>query len=147
MLLYLFPMNKNINMPTKKTTKPVTRKPAKKAAKPTVKKTLSPKVKAFQIASNPLWNIWDTGKAYKIRLSVPGLTKENIHVQTDGNNVTISCKKENTTEKKGKNYLVQEYHYDAWSKSTHLPEKINSDTIKVGYKEGVLKLTLEKKAN
>lgn len=134
-------------MPTKKTTKPATKKPAKKAAKPTVKKMPSPKVKEIQIASNPLWNIWDNGKAYKIKLSVPGLTKENINVQTDGNNVTISCKKENTTEKKGKNYLVQEYRYDAWSKSIHLPEKINSDTIKVGYKEGVLKLTLEKKAN
>ena len=132
-------------MPTKKTAKPIPKKVAKAVAKPTVKKATIQKAKEPQIVSNPLWNIWDNGKEYKIRLSVPGLTKENINVQTDGNTVTISCKNEKTTEKKGKNYLVQEYRYDVWSKSTRLPEKIDTDSIKVSYKNGVLKLTLEKK--
>lgn len=140
------------NKKTTKTTASKKATPAKKAAtkkivapkKTTPKKTVQAAIKQVAISSNPFWNIWDTGTQYKIRLSAPGLYRKNINVEVDGNYITISSKQEKEEKKEGKNYIIQEYQYSSWSKSTSLPEKVNAENMKVKYKDGVLKITLDK---
>lgn len=125
-------------------------KPAKKAAvkKPVTKtpqaKAASPAVKEVQIISSPFWNIWDAGKEFRVRISIPGLSKKNIKVGVEGNKLTISSSKESDIKDVKRDYILREYNYSSWSRSIALPQNVNAADVKVKYKDGVLKLDLPK---
>ena len=132
--------NANVNVPKKKVAL------VKKVTKPAVVKNqvVPPIKKEIAIVSSPFWNIWDAGTQYKVRVSIPGLTKKNIKVHVVGNKLTISSEKELVTKSEKKNYLIQEYAFDSWSKSIALPQKIKEDAVKISYKDGLLKIGLKK---
>ncbi|MFN8294766.1 MAG: Hsp20/alpha crystallin family protein [Chitinophagales bacterium] len=137
-------------MALKKTTKTATSKktvaPVKKTVKPVspAKSVTVAEKKEVPIVSSPFWNIWDAGKQYKVRVSVPGLAKKNIKIHVNGNNLTISSEKEKETKKETKNYLVREYVSASWSKTISLPQKVKEENVKISYKDGVLKIGLTK---
>lgn len=137
---------KNTPTATQKVTKSIAKKAVakKKATVATAKPVAPPQKKETAIISSPFWNIWDTGTQYKVRLSIPGLSKKNIKVQVDDHYLTISGKKEQESKTTQKNFVVQEYSYDSWSKSAYLPAKVNAEDMKVSYKDGILKITLDK---
>ena len=124
--------NTKVSVPKKKVA------PLKKATQPAVVK------KQVAIISSPFWNIWDAGTQYKVRVSIPGLTKKNVKVHVVGNKLTISSEKESVTKAEKKNYLIQEYAFDSWSKSIALPQKIKEEDVKISYKDGLLKIGLKK---
>lgn len=124
--------NKKTTVP-KKVTQPAT----------SVKAAGIPK-KDVPVISSPFWNIWDAGKQYKVRVSVPGLGKKHVQIHVDGNNLTISSEKEKEIKKETKNYLVREYISASWSKTIALPQKVDEKDVKISYKDGVLKIGLKK---
>ena len=128
--------NTKVSVPKKKVA------PLKKATQPAVvKKQVAPPVKKeVAIISSPFWNIWDAGTQYKVRVSIPGLTKKNVKVHVVGNKLTISSEKESVTKAEKKNYLIQEYAFDSWSKSIALPQKIKEEDVKISYKDGLWKI-------
>ncbi len=132
--------NANVSVPKKKVAL------VKKVTKPAVVKNqvVPPIKKEIAIVSSPFWNIWDAGTQYKVRVSIPGLTKKNIKVHVVGNKLTISSEKELVTKSEKKNYLIQEYAFDSWSKSIALPQKIKEEAVKISYKDGLLKIGLKK---
>lgn len=132
--------NANVNVPKKKVAL------VKKVTKPAVVKNqvVPPIKKEIAIVSSPFWNIWDDGTQYKVRVSIPGLTKKNVKVHVVGNKLTISSEKESVTKAEKKNYLIQEYAFDSWSKSIALPQKIKEEAVKISYKDGLLKIGLKK---
>lgn len=71
---------------------------------------------------------------YKLLMSVPGLTKEDIKISTKEGMLSISYKKE---EKNDKTYFVNSFY-----KSYTLPEEVIESEIKGKVENGVLKLTL-----
>ncbi len=112
------------------------------------KKTLSVENKSVKkesvIISSPFWNIWDTGKTYKVRILIAGASKKDISIVTKGNHLIVSSEKDNKKETKEKNYIVQQYSYSSWSKSISLPEKLNDKDIKINYRDGVLRIEIQK---
>ena len=135
----------------KKTTNAVAKKkstPVKKTA--TTKSTPTAEVatakKEIAIINSPFWNIWDTGKSYKVSIPIAGLCKKDISVITNGNQLMISSEKDEKKEKKEKNYIVQQFSFSSWSKSISLPEPISEKDIKIIYKDGVLKIEMNKLA-
>ncbi len=133
----------------KKTTKAAAKMksaPVKKAAiiKSTPTAEVATAKKEIAIINSPFWNIWDTGKSYKVRIPIAGLCKKDISVITNGNQLIISSEKENAKEKKDRNYIVQQYSFSSWSKSISLPEPISEKDIKINYKDGVLKIEMNK---
>ena len=133
----------------KKTTSAAAKKksaPVKKAVSTKSTPTVElPKVnKEIAIINSPFWNIWDKGKSYKVSIPIAGLCKKDISVKTIGNQLIISSEKENAKEKEGKNYIVQQYSFSSWSKSINLPEPISEKDIKINYKDGVLKIEMNK---
>ncbi len=96
------------------------------------------------VITSPIWNIWDSGKYYKVRVSIPGLSKKDIKVYVNGANLIISSEKENEQQKESKNYIVRQYNFNSWSKSIVLPQEVKAKSVKMDYKDGVLKLGLQK---
>lgn len=93
----------------------------------------------------PAVNITEEKNQYKVSLAAPGLKKENFKIDVDGNMLTISSEKEESSEEKEKKFTRKEYNYSSFSRSFTLPEEINKENIEAKYEDGVLQIMLPRK--
>jgi len=87
-------------------------------------------------------------KGYTVQAEVPGVKKEDIHVDIDGNQVSVRAEvKKEKEEKKGEKTVYSERSYGMVSRSFTLPVEVDEKAAKAEYKDGVLNLVLPKKSN
>ncbi len=85
--------------------------------------------------------------AYTVRAEIPGVKKEDIHVSIDGNQVSISAEVKNEKEEKeGDKVLRSERYYGKVSRTFALESEVDETVAHARYDNGVLELTLPKKA-
>jgi HSP20 family protein len=86
-------------------------------------------------------------KAYTVDAAIPGVRKEDINVAIDGNEVTISAEVKNEKEvKEGERVLRTERFYGKTTRRFALAQEIDESGAAARYENGVLSLTLPKKA-
>jgi HSP20 family protein len=86
-------------------------------------------------------------KAYQIRAEVPGVKKEDINVTIDGDTVAISAEVKNEKEvKNGERVLRSERYYGKLYRAFTLGQAVEETGTSAKYSNGVLELTLPKKA-
>lgn len=93
----------------------------------------------------PKVNIRETKDAYFVDMAVPGLKKNDFHIDLDNQVLSISTEMEENNEQQEENYTRREFGYASFKRSFSLPETINEDAIKAEYTEGVLSIHLPKK--
>lgn len=91
-------------------------------------------------------DVTEADGAYKVKAEIPGVKKEDINVQIDGNAVTISAEVKKDKEEKNERYVRQERYYGAVSRTFSLGTDVDEKTAAAKYTDGVLELTLPKKA-
>ena len=85
--------------------------------------------------------------AYTVHADIPGVKKEDIHVSIEGNQVSISAEtKVEKEEKKGEKVLRSERYVGKVARSFTLAHDIDEAKAQAKYNDGVLELTLPKKA-
>ena len=91
-------------------------------------------------------DVKDTGAAYELEADLPGFKKEDIHLDLDGDCLTISAERHAESEEKDKEgrVLRQERSFGSFSRSFDITG-VKSEEITASYTDGVLKLTLPKK--
>ena len=97
----------------------------------------------------PSVDVRETEKSYVLEAELPGLDEKDIEVRLDGNNLTIGSKKTEEKEgetKTGNNYLIRERRFSSFSRSFKLPENSDSEGIKASFRNGILSLEIQKKA-
>ena len=94
----------------------------------------------------PTLDISSSEKAYTISLEVPGVTDKDVKIEVINNNLTISGEKNQGKEEKGKNFYRVERCYGSFQRVLSLPEDAEQDKIKASFKQGVLTLTIPRKA-
>jgi hypothetical protein len=73
--------------------------------------------------------------------------KEDIHVDVEGNHISLRAEvKQSKEEKKDEKVIYSECSYGALSRGFDLPTEVDEQGAKAEYKDGVLNLTLPKKA-
>ena len=93
-------------------------------------------------------DVKEDDKAFNVKADVPGVKKEDIQIDIDGDQVTLRAEtKQEKEEKKGEKTVYSERSYGMVSRSFTLPVDIDEKGAKAEYKDGVLALTLPKKAN
>jgi HSP20 family protein len=93
-------------------------------------------------------DVKEDDKSYTVRADVPGVKKEDIQVDVEGNMVALRAEaKQEKEEKKGEKVIYSERSYGMASRSFSLPTEVDEKGAKAEYKDGVLTLTLPKKAN
>ena len=86
-------------------------------------------------------------KAYSVHAEIPGVRKEDIQVDVDGNMVSIRAEvKKEKEEKKGDKLIHSERYYGMVGRSFSLPTEVDDKGTVAKYKDGVLDLTLPKKS-
>lgn len=85
--------------------------------------------------------------AYTVQAEIPGVKKEDIQVSIDGNRVSISAEtKMEKEEKEGEKVLRAERYVGKVARSFTLTSDVDETKAKAKYADGVLELTLPKKA-
>lgn len=89
----------------------------------------------------------ENDKAYTVHADLPGVKKEDIHVSIDGNQVSISAEtKVEKEEKEGEKVLRSERYVGKVARSFTLAHEIDEAQAQAKYSDGVLELSLPKKA-
>lgn len=85
--------------------------------------------------------------SYLVHAEIPGVKKEDIHVAIDGAIVSVSAeRREEKDVKEGERVLRTERYFGKVSRSFQLAQEIDEAQVTAKYTDGVLELTLPKKA-
>lgn len=84
---------------------------------------------------------------FVIEADLPGFKKEDIHLDVDGDTLTISAERNVSKDEKDDkdHYVRRERSWGRFARSFDLSE-VDANSIKAAYNDGVLTLTLPKKA-
>jgi HSP20 family protein len=85
--------------------------------------------------------------AFTVKAEVPGVKKEDIQVSIDGDQVSISAEvKQEKEVKEGERVVHSERYYGKVARAFRLGHEIDEAAANAKYADGVLELTLPKKA-
>ena len=91
-------------------------------------------------------DVSETDDAYTVKADLPGVKKEDIKVDVDGNRVSISAEvRRETDEKKDGKIVRSERYVGQQYRSFTLEHAIDDSRADAKYDSGVLSLTLPKK--
>jgi HSP20 family protein len=93
-------------------------------------------------------DVKEDDKNFTVKADIPGVKKEDILVEIDDDQVSLRAElKQEKEEKKDEKVVHSERSYGMVSRSFTLPADVDANRAKAEYKDGVLSLTLPKKAN
>ena len=101
--------------------------------------TSVPAVTAFRT------DVLDTGDAFKLECELPGFKKEDIKLDVENDCLTISAERKAETKDEKENYVKRERVYGSFTRCFDV-SGINVDGIEASYTDGMLNVTLPKKA-
>jgi len=92
-------------------------------------------------------DVKEASDAYQVHAELPGIKKEDIHVHIDGPVVSISAERKQEKEiKEGERVLRTERYFGEVSRSFQLGADVDEAKASAKFNDGVLELTLPKKA-
>jgi HSP20 family protein len=92
-------------------------------------------------------DVKEQDKAFVVHAEMPGIPKEDIHVNIDGPIVSISAERKQEKEvKDGERVLRSERYFGEVSRSFQLGQDVDDTQAVAKFTDGVLELTLPKKA-
>jgi HSP20 family protein len=91
-------------------------------------------------------DVTESDKAYTVHAEIPGVTKDEIQVTVEGNQVTISAEvKRNKEAREGERSLHVERYVGTLFRSFTLPTELDETASEARFENGVLELKLAKK--
>lgn len=91
-------------------------------------------------------NVASDDKAYHISLEAPGLTEKDVSLEINKGMLTIRGEKKAESESSDKHYYRMERSFGSFQRLLTLPEDCNQEEIKASMKNGLLEVTIPRKA-
>ncbi|MFO1324007.1 MAG: Hsp20/alpha crystallin family protein [Burkholderiales bacterium] len=105
-------------------------------------------VSAMPPAPEIRMDVTETPDAYHVKAEIPGVKKEDIHIVIEGNTVSISVQVEQKSEtREGETALCTELYRGSMARTFTLLADVDDALSQAKYENGMLELTLPKKAN
>jgi len=89
-------------------------------------------------------DIYHKDDAVFIDAELPGVEKDDIHVDVKGKYVTLGGERKSDTEVKEENCYRRERRYGKFERTFSMPFEVDSDNVTATFKNGVLKLEISK---
>lgn len=106
----------------------------------------APTVTRFNHGWYPAADVQETDKEVRITLEAPGLGPDDIHVEVANDTLTISGDKNLHRDEERDGYYMLERRTGHFQRRFSLPSTANADRIEAEYENGVLTITIPKKA-
>ncbi len=109
--------------------------------------SLRPVLRNMEMEPQMKLDVAEEDGSYLVKAEIPGVKKEDIHVQVEGNRVAISAEvKQEKEEKEGRKLISSERYYGKVFRSFSLDQEVDAGAAKAKYADGMLELQLPKKA-
>ena len=92
----------------------------------------------------PAVEVSDTKEAVVIRAQVPGMSKDDVHVDITDNALTVKGEIKEEEAKEEKHYYRREIRYGTFSRVMPLPMAVKAEEAKAQMKDGILEITIPK---
>lgn len=96
---------------------------------------------------NVSMDMWEDDKAYMLQADMPGVEDKDVDITLEEDTLRIKAEKKSTQEEQEKNYHRVERAYGTFERQLTLPKNVNTDKVDAKLKNGVLTVTLPKKAD
>ncbi len=93
----------------------------------------------------PPIDIQETDDAYIVEADVPGMKKEDVHIEVNDDVLTIKGERKSEHEEKREDYHRIERQYGSFRRTVTIPGGFQYDAVKAKFKDGVLRVTLPKR--
>lgn len=103
----------------------------------------------------PKVDVTQSKDSYILEMDLPGRSENDVNLELDQNVLTISSVKETNEEKNldkkddssdESKWIIKERHTSSFSRRFTLPDDIDSENVKATFKNGVLNITIPRKA-
>jgi HSP20 family protein len=94
----------------------------------------------------PAVDVYETENELVIKADLPDVAEKDLDVRVENHMLTIHGERKFEQEVKEEKYLRMERSYGSFSRSFSLPNSVSTEAIKAEYKDGVLNITLPKRA-
>lgn len=93
---------------------------------------------------SPRVDIYETNDDIVVECELPGMHKDDIHVDVEGDRLSIRGERNEEKETEGRSYYRSERHYASFDRSFTLPAGIEADQVEAEYRDGILSIVLPK---
>jgi HSP20 family protein len=94
----------------------------------------------------PAFEVKETTEAFVVKADVPGVAEPDLDIAVHNNVLTISGTRHAEDRKEGESFALYERQYGSFSRSFSLPDSADGDRVEAKLENGVLGLTIFKKA-
>jgi HSP20 family protein len=116
----------------------------------------SPLASATKVINRvPAVDIRETEKTYVLEMELPGYDEKNIDLHIDGSKLSIASKQEETQQENeppaestppAESWILRERRVTSFTRSFKLPENANPEEVSAEFKNGILSMTIQKRA-
>ncbi|TFW23130.1 Hsp20/alpha crystallin family protein [Duganella callida] len=107
--------------------------------------SLRPALRDWKIEPRIKIDVLENDANYTVKAEIPGVKKEDIKVDVQGNVVSIAAELKSESEEKHGKQLRTERAYGLQRRSFTLDHEVDEAKVQAHYSDGVLALTLPKK--
>jgi HSP20 family protein len=94
----------------------------------------------------PAVDVAEDDKAVTLTAELPGMKEDDVEVVLRDDMLTVKGEKKSERKEDKENYHLTERRYGAFERTFRLPETADADKIKAAFDDGVLTVTVPKKA-
>ena len=91
-------------------------------------------------------DIYEEDGNYVVEATIAGFNKEDIKVEAEDGSIIITASKENEEKDENKKYLRRERYFKSKCQRAFYLGDIDEENIKANFNNGILKITVPKKA-
>ena len=94
----------------------------------------------------PAVDVYEDTQKLVLKLEVPGIAKDDLDIRVEGRTLTVKGERKFEAEEKEQNYHRIERRYGTFVRSFTLPATVDTEDVQAVSQDGVLSITLAKKA-
>jgi len=98
------------------------------------------------LAINPAMDVTENDKEFKVTAELPGMDVKDVQISAAEGYLTIKGEKKEEKKEEREGYFRQERSYGSFQRVVALPDTANFDKAEANFKNGVLTLSIPKKA-
>jgi len=94
----------------------------------------------------PRMDVFEKDNAIVVKTELPGLTKEDVKVEVEGDDLVVRGERKSESEVKEEDYYRSERTFGSFYRRMPLPAGVTPDQIEASLKDGVLEVRVPKPA-
>ncbi len=94
----------------------------------------------------PAFEVKETTDSFVLKADLPGVEEKDLDISVHNGVLSVSGSRQAEERKEGESYAIYERQYGSFSRSFALPDMADGDRIEANLANGVLTLTVAKKA-